>query len=180
MHAQNSTPLENEPKHIDVVRLMGFRFSASKARKTILGFNSILWSSDGRYATQGEEVMDIGVEEQQALSESSLTRNSTTTSGVLIDKRRSFDNHLPVVNPTRFTGEPTTISNFEDRAPPSQLEDEFSDEQVQFLNSDYFRFFRDPETLFFLPNAMEPDSTQFEADSMGVDLFDALDFLDGN
>ena len=64
MHSKNPTPLENEPKYIDPVKLTRFKFNATNVWKTILGFNRILWANDGGYAKQGEEVTDLGVQEE--------------------------------------------------------------------------------------------------------------------
>ena len=64
IHAKAATPLENEPKSDNPVKLTGFKFSAENANKTILGFNRILWTKDSGYAAPGEELNDLGAEDR--------------------------------------------------------------------------------------------------------------------
>lgn len=62
-HTKNTTPLEKQPKHIDSVELTGSKFNALIASTTILGFNRILWSKSGTCAEVGEEITDLGMDD---------------------------------------------------------------------------------------------------------------------
>ena len=73
MHAKNPVPLENEPKYLAVGKLKGFRISASHARDSILGHNSILWGGGDGFAKPGEEVTDLGIQDENDLQPSGLT-----------------------------------------------------------------------------------------------------------
>lgn len=48
---------------MNATTLNGFKASATRARTTILGHNSILWNKDGAIARQDEELQDLSPEE---------------------------------------------------------------------------------------------------------------------
>ena len=64
MHSKNPIALENEPQHLDASKLRGFRATALHARQSILGHNGILWAKGEGCAEQGEEVYDLGVQDE--------------------------------------------------------------------------------------------------------------------
>jgi hypothetical protein len=63
IHEKHPTALENQPKLIDPAKLTGFRFNASNTSKTILGFNRILWDKTGGFPKSGEEITDLGLDD---------------------------------------------------------------------------------------------------------------------
>lgn len=63
MHSRNHIVLEDEPRYLDPSKLKGFRVTALHARQSILSHNGILWARGEGCAEQGEEVYDLGVQD---------------------------------------------------------------------------------------------------------------------
>ncbi|KAK5074574.1 hypothetical protein LTR70_010144 [Exophiala xenobiotica] len=63
IHEKRAVDLEDEPKNIDVGKLVGFKINATDARISILGFTEILRSKDQGYASPGEENNNLGIQE---------------------------------------------------------------------------------------------------------------------
>lgn len=82
MHAKNPISLENEPKHLDPSTLKGFRVTALKARASVLGHNGILWIRGEGCAEQGEEVVDLGTENDNSAGVGPPGLKTTTEQGV--------------------------------------------------------------------------------------------------
>ncbi len=64
IHERRSVDLEDEPKNIDIKKLVDFKINAADARTSILGFTEILRSKDHGYANPGEENDDLGIQDQ--------------------------------------------------------------------------------------------------------------------
>ncbi|KIN06860.1 hypothetical protein OIDMADRAFT_109269, partial [Oidiodendron maius Zn] len=75
-HAKNRSPIDNEPKYTDVNKLTCFKSIATHARDSILGHTLILWSHDGAFAKQGEELTDLDTQDANLVSSSNRGRNS--------------------------------------------------------------------------------------------------------
>jgi hypothetical protein len=56
-----STTLEDEPRHIDIRRLVDFKVNASHARASILGFIDILRPKGDGVVDAGDESKDLGI-----------------------------------------------------------------------------------------------------------------------
>ena len=75
-HAKNRSPIDNEPKYTDVNKLTCFKSIATHARDSILGHTLILWSHDGAFAKQGEELTDLDTQDVNLVSSSNRGRTS--------------------------------------------------------------------------------------------------------
>lgn len=62
MHAKNPIVLEAEPQYLKPHTLRGFRVTALNARESVLGHNGILWVRGEGCVKQGEEVTDLGAD----------------------------------------------------------------------------------------------------------------------
>ncbi|RVX67076.1 hypothetical protein B0A52_08319 [Exophiala mesophila] len=64
IHEKFSVDLEDEPRNVDIRKLIGFKINAVDARKSILGFTDILRSRDHGYVNSGEENNDPTIQDQ--------------------------------------------------------------------------------------------------------------------
>ncbi|KFZ17772.1 hypothetical protein V501_01572 [Pseudogymnoascus sp. VKM F-4519 (FW-2642)] len=162
MHAKDPVPLENEPKYLAEGKLKGFRISASHARDSILGHNSILWSRGDGYAESGEEVTDLGIQDENSLQPSGLTgqdfARTITPQGQCRPPSRApiaeEDQLLTSADPN-----PTTIVQEDLYAQPSPT-------------LDFFHPFLDPEILDNFPDGEVLDFSQYGTIPSSFDFFD--------
>ncbi|OQV00209.1 Fungal specific transcription factor domain-containing protein [Cladophialophora immunda] len=62
IHLTHRNTLEDEPRHIDIRKLVDFKVNASHARASILGFIDILRPKGDGFVDSGDENKDLGIE----------------------------------------------------------------------------------------------------------------------
>ncbi|OCT45727.1 hypothetical protein CLCR_01572 [Cladophialophora carrionii] len=77
IHAKHLTILDDEPKLVDPTKLTSFKINARHARRSILGHNDILWRNGDVLPRSGEELGDLGIEEDEG--DHQFVRRSSST-----------------------------------------------------------------------------------------------------
>jgi hypothetical protein len=86
-HAITST-LEDEPRNADITKLLNFRVNAVHARTSILGFVDILRAQGEGYRREGEESIDLGIQDHE-------TENHPQGAHVASDSNEDATNAVP-------------------------------------------------------------------------------------
>ncbi|OQU96863.1 Fungal specific transcription factor domain-containing protein isoform 3 [Cladophialophora immunda] len=191
IHANHPTILENEPKYIDPKKLTSFRTNAVHARESILGHNRILWRNGNALPSQGEEVADLGPEDESdgefvtgraaldmrgrelvvdaAIQPKPLqtSRSRSLTQAVAPPSRRDCDRARQQISGELLSMPLPPPFPY---APPPPPPIEVSPPGMPSL--DFFRPFHDPEMLDSFPNGQAMDFSLFEASPSSLDFLE--------
>ncbi|OBT75851.1 hypothetical protein VF21_04434 [Pseudogymnoascus sp. 05NY08] len=165
MHAKDPVPLEDEPKYLAEGKLKGFRISASHARDSILGHNSILWTKGDGYAKSGEEVTDLGIQGENSLQPSALT--SQEFSRTITPQIQRPPSRAPIAE------EDQPLLTSADPNPTTTIQQDLYAQPSPTL--DFFHPFLDPEILDNFPDGEVLDFSQYGTIPASFDFFDGWD-----
>lgn len=208
LHRAQANELEDEPRHLDIRRLVDFKVNASYARISILGFIDILRPKGDGFVNSGDESNDLGIQrataddswemEQSALSSHAHDRRSGPTQ---VEQR---DNGGPALPPTSEIGQgrtqdfnavmfPTVNQGLgqyhapeESRYQHGQTEPlrpqgslDYGQDVTERLTLDPYYPFFDQAMLDLFPNGEMPELSQLEADLVDLDYFEVQDWMGG-
>lgn len=175
----NTLDLEDEPKNIDVKKLVSFKIDAAKARISILGFTEILRSKDHGYANPGEENNDLGIQDQthQTVPQTPKATLTNHDNGMNIDRQEM--NSTPSSVPLEST-EPLHLSsnrNGHDQqavryVPSSTLYNESSQSGFGQQSYDVWPPFFYPTMLDVPPDSEMLNLSEIDMGSTDLDYFD--------
>lgn len=165
VHASDPVSLENEPKYVHPTKLTNFKYHAKHMSNSILAFNQILWTDEGRCLKTGEVPIDLGIEGGGDFREP-LSHNPVS-SNVPIEFQ-SYPQQLPP-----DPGLPLPNPNFLN-AGPAQAGSELYPQEGPSEDSAYFRPFLGIGSLgLFPPGEMQDfDFGQFDVSSIVLESFD--------
>ncbi|KAH7370243.1 hypothetical protein BKA65DRAFT_13263 [Rhexocercosporidium sp. MPI-PUGE-AT-0058] len=164
MHANNPTPLENEPKHFAVGELKGFKTNGSHVRDSILRHNSILLRKSDGVAEPGEEANDLAIDDGNGMQSSDLAEQNFPRSSTPL--RQSPPQRALLVG-----GHQPSVATIPNSTAIDTIDPYVLLQQSQ--NLDLFNPFLDPEAPYLFPEGEVPDFSQLGTSQV------SLDFLDG-
>ncbi|KAJ9608506.1 hypothetical protein H2200_007494 [Cladophialophora chaetospira] len=193
IHQRRSVDLEDEPKNIDINKLVGFKINAADARTSILGFTEILRSKDHGYVNPGEENNDLGIREENSQSiprpsevaltdqgtANELPRNTNTdmTDAMEIGRRQTNTMSLGSVllQPAEPLDLPSGQIDYDHQTqlqvPPSDFSNEPSQPGFEQQPYDVWPPFFHPTMLDLLPDLEMRNLPQVDMGSTDLDFF---------
>ncbi|KIX06345.1 uncharacterized protein Z518_04321 [Rhinocladiella mackenziei CBS 650.93] len=102
-HALTS-PLEDEPKNMDIGKFLDFKIRARYARTSILGFVEILRSQGDGFVEAGEECNDLGIQDGDSQNLQQMGQrpsgNSEAAASVVLEQRDEVELPVPLFPPS--------------------------------------------------------------------------------
>jgi hypothetical protein len=181
IHAKHATVLDNEPKLVDPTKLTSFRINARHARRSILGHNDILWRNGDALTRAGEEVADLGIEEDESDHQSAGGPSSA-------DPAERSKHRAALQSYPEFTHSSSRKAN----SLPQQQADQVSAPSVmhqqhpidldlpEIESLDFFRPFHDPEMLDIFPHGQPMEFSYFQPSPASLDLCDLWSAVGSN
>ncbi|KIW68212.1 hypothetical protein, variant [Phialophora macrospora] len=181
IHAKHATVLDNEPRLVDPAKLTSFRINARHARQSILGHNDILWRNGDALTKSGEEVGDLGIDEDE--DDQPSAGGPWSTGPAEHSKNEAASQSYPEFTHSSSQRTNSLPQQHRDHvsAPPSihqQLPVELDLPEIESL--DFFRPFHDPEMLDIFPNGQPMEFSYFEPSPASLDLCDLWSTVGNN
>lgn len=203
IHKSHTPILEDEPKNVDIKKLIDFKINATHARTSILGFVEILRNKGDGVADRGAENKDLGIQDGSAKNNEEIPiavpRPSVTEGGLhtlLHTDSSSAQNRLQDSDQSHsFAPRPGTASLLETQHQdqenqlllqpaaeyfyPNDLteHDDVTEEQNSL---DVCHPFFNPTMLDLFPNGEMPDLSHFETSLLSLNYFDLEDWNMGS
>jgi hypothetical protein len=194
--------LEDEPRHVDVRKLIDIKVDASYARTSILGFIEILRPKGDGYVNSGDESNDLGIqkvsqsshgntpeapsnrrhENQNLLWPGNSLSDTVPSEQPQVQHPIQQDHSLSSLNPSmhsRASANDEYHQSLEQTeiAGPLQPQDQplpqFQDQDItERWTLDPYYPFFDQTMLDLFPNGEMPDLSQLETELVGLDYFE--------
>jgi hypothetical protein len=173
IHAKAPTILEDEPKAVDPRKLIGFKINARHARESILGHVNILWRDGNLLPKSSEEVVDLGIEEEDFSTPSMRVSPATQVEQNNLEDAVPESRSRPTPNVSQVFGNLAEQIEAQMSTPAETHQAYPVQQQLPEIESlDFFRPFHDPEMLDLFPNG-QPMEFSFPQTSPA-----SLDFCD--
>jgi hypothetical protein len=168
IHRCNPPHLDDEPKNVDISKLVSFEIRAAYARASIIGFVEVLRSKGDGYSIPGQETKDLGIEESSEQRPSIHTEDARVPSSAKDFPSRPLPAIHDIVHDLRLPQH--TDSPFQDQTQDWRLQSDISAlppsvtdyliPEGQML--DVCEPFLDPTMLDLFPNGEIPDLSHLE------------------